>query len=223
MGLKQTINIDPKALKTILLSAIALGGLVSAFHQNWVNALIVFGIIALSLTPTLFAKQFSVSLPIEFDLVTIIFIVAAIVFGELAGFYERFWWWDELLHLTSGLLLGMLGLCLVWVLNFNERIDLELSRRFICLFAFVFAVAIGAIWEIFEYGMDKLFSMNMQKNGLDDTMSDLMVDAIGALTVAVGANAFLATGQKSLISFWVKRFIEVNRVAIAKRARERKR
>ncbi|MCF7982396.1 MAG: hypothetical protein K9K86_10455 [Pseudomonadales bacterium] len=217
-----TVTMNPKALKTILLSALALGGLVSAYHQHWVNTFIVLGILVLSLTPTVFARQFSVSLPVEFDLVTIIFIFAAIFLGELAGFYERFWWWDELLHLTSGLLLGMLGLCLVWVLNFNERIDLELSYPFISLFTFTFALSIGAIWEIFEYGMDNLFTMNMQKSGLDDTMSDLMVDAVGAFIVAVGAYTFLSTGRKSLISYWLKRFIEVNRAAIKKRARERK-
>lgn len=216
------VKLDSKLLKAVLLSALALGVLVSAYFQNWVNALIVSGIILLSLAPTLFARQFSVELPTEFDLATIIFIFAAIALGEMADFYERFWWWDELLHLTSGLLLGMLGLCLIWVLNFNERIDLELSHGFMCLFAFTFALSTGALWELFEYGMDRLFGMNMQKSGLDDTMKDLMVDAIGALAVALGANTFLSTGRKNLIAYWVKRFVEVNRSAIAGRAKRRK-
>ena len=30
---------------------------------------------------------------------------------------------------------------------------------------------IGAVWEIFEYGMDQTFGLNMQKSGLDDTMA----------------------------------------------------
>ena len=217
MGLKMMIKVNPRLLKSLLLGTLFVGACISAYNQNWVNALIVLGIILLSLAPTLFARQFEVSLPVEFDLATVVFIFAAIFLGELAGFYERFWWWDLLLHLTSGLLLGMLGLCLVWVLNFNARIDLELSHPFICLFAFAFALSIGTIWEIFEYSMDKLFAMRMQKSGLDDTMSDLMVDSIGALTVATGAYAFLATGRKSILSYWIKRFIEVNRDAIARR------
>lgn len=171
--------------------------------------------------PTLFARQFSVALPIEFDLASVIFILAAILLGELANFYERFWWWDELLHLTSGLLLGMLGLCLIWVLNYNERIDLELSHRFICLFAFTFALALGTLWELFEYAMDRLLGLNMQKSGLDDTMSDLLVDAIGAFTVALGAHSFLRTGKRSLFAYWVRRFIETNRTLIARRKAER--
>ena len=37
-----------------------------------------------------------------------------------------------------------------------------------------FAITIGALWEVFEFGMDQLFGLNMQKSGLLDTMGDLI-------------------------------------------------
>lgn len=42
-------------------------------------------------------------------------------------------------------------------------------------------MAIGGIWEIFEFAMDQVFGMNMQKSGLIDPMWDLIVDALGPL------------------------------------------
>ena len=204
-------NISPEFIKTILLSILTIEVVASVYYQTWMNALIVLGIVILSTLPMIFAKHFSVALPAEFDLATIIFIFAAIFLGELSDFYERFWWWDKLLHMTSGLLFGMFGLYLIWVLNNNERIDLELSPRFMCLFAFTFALSVGTIWEIFEFGMDNLFGLNMQQTGLDDTMSDLMIDALGAFIVSLGANSYFSTREKSLMSYWIKRFITLTR------------
>jgi len=51
--------------------------------------------------------------------------------------------------------------------------------------------SIGALWEVFEFGMDQIFGMNMQKSGLVDTMGDLIVDAIGAgLAAMSGGHRF---------------------------------
>lgn len=207
----------PHLLKSLLLSILAFGLLVFLYYEDWLNAAILFGIIILSMVPTLFARHFSLAVAAAFDIATILFIVASIALGELAGFYDRFWWWDELLHLISGLLLGMLGLSLIWVLNYNDRIELELSPGFMCLFAFTFALSAGAIWEIFEYAMDLFFKLNMQKSGLDDTMSDLMVDALGALIVSLLAKAYLTRGRRSILSNWMEQFLALNKKTFIRR------
>ena len=52
-------------------------------------------------------------------------------------------------------------------------------------FAFTFALALGNVWEIFEFGMDRLFGLTMQKpmagdpSGLTDTMWDLITAHYG--------------------------------------------
>lgn len=216
---KFRLKVTARILKTLLLSALTIGLLASIYYQNWINALIVLGILILSMLPELFARQYSLALPAEFDLATVAFLFAALFLGELGNFYEHFWWWDELLHLTSGLLLGMFGLYLIWVLNHNDHIELELSPGFICLFAFAFALSVGTLWEIFEFTMDNLFSLNMQKNGLQDTMKDLMVDALGALVVSTGANIYLSTGRNSIMSHWIKRIIALHRHAISRKSK----
>lgn len=103
------------------------------------------------------------TIPTEFQILAIIFVFAALFLGEVRSFYARFWRWDIALHTSSGLLLGIVGFLLVDVLNEHERIDFHMHPRFVALFAFVFAVAVGALWEIFEFGMDRIIGTNMQK------------------------------------------------------------
>jgi len=212
-----TLDQASRLVKLILQSILFIGVAVSLYQLNWFNAAITFGIMLLTGLPTLFAKRFELVVPPVFEMATIAFLFASFFLGEIGNFYERFWWWDMALHTTSGLLLGMLGISLVWILNAEEKLNLEMSTGLISLFAFTFAVAAGALWEIFEYGMDQTFGLNMQKSGLDDTMEDLIVDALGALIVAVGGYFYLRKERRS-ISVEVMR-----RILISKRLRPKHR
>ena len=93
-------------------------------------------------------------------------------------------------------MLGTLGFSVVALLNNTNRIPVNLSPIFIAFFAFCFAMMLGAIWEIYEFTIDGIMHLNMQKYALEngvalvgraalvDTMSDLIVDAIGAFVIA---------------------------------------
>ena len=129
----------------------------------------------------------------------------------MQGYYVRFWWWDIVLHTGSGFLLGVLGFLLVYVLNEKEDIELNLEPKFIAFFAFLFAMGMGAIWEIFEFAMDQLFGMNMQKSGLVDTMWDFIVDGIGALIISILGWGYLNTSDRnSFLEKWIDSFVEKN-------------
>jgi uncharacterized membrane protein YjdF len=88
---------------------------------------------------------------------------------------------------------------------------------FVAFFAFLFALGMGALWEIFEFGMDRFFGMNMQKemlgdpSGLTDTMWDLIVDTLGAWIIAVLGYGYLKTaGNESFLERWIRKFIVGN-------------
>ncbi|MEX2353517.1 MAG: hypothetical protein WD709_04965, partial [Gammaproteobacteria bacterium] len=160
---------------------------------------------------------FQVRIPHEFELLAVVFIYASLFLGEVLDYYTRYWWWDMLLHGGSGLLLGILGFLLIYVLNEDEHIDLNLSPGFMAFFAFVFAMAFGAIWEVFEFSMDQVFGLNMQKpmfndpSGLTDTMWDLIIDGIGALIISLLGYGYLRkTGSDSFLGKWIDNFIENN-------------
>lgn len=197
---------------TIVLQAILLIGLVVAlWQQQWLTALTTLAILMVTLLPLILGRRFAVFIPPEFEALSIVFVFASLFLGEVQGYYLRFWWWDAALHTASGFLLGILGFLLVYVLNEKVEIEFHMKPGFVALFAFMFAMGMGAIWEIFEFGMDQVFGMNMQKSGLVDTMWDLIVDAIGALVIAVLGWSWLRTaGTASFLERWIESFVSSN-------------
>jgi hypothetical protein len=151
------------------------------------------------------------------QILAITFVFASLFLGEVRSYYELIWWWDVSLHATSGLLFGIVGFLLVYVLNENERVEISLRPRFLALFAFVFAIAVGALWEVFEYAMDQTFATHMQKprfgdpSGLADTMWDLTFDAVGALAISAFGWWYMVRDERSFIENWIRKFNRHNR------------
>ncbi|MGB2984539.1 MAG: hypothetical protein WBE26_01540 [Phycisphaerae bacterium] len=151
----------------IAIQLAMLAGLVLAtVERHWLDTFAVACIMLLAL----FRRRFRVFIPPEFELLVIIFVFASLFLGEVRAYYVRFWWWDLVLHAGSALLLGMFGFMLVYVLNEERQIQLHMKAGFVAFFSFTFALGAGALWEIFEFGMDGVFGLNMQKSGLVDTM-----------------------------------------------------
>jgi len=93
----------------------------------------------------------------------------------------------------------------------KKEINLDLNPNFIALFAFMFAIGIGVLWEIFEFFMDQIFGMNMQKSGLIDTMWDLIVDVLGAAVISILGWGYIKTREKdSFLERWIDEFIHKN-------------
>lgn len=157
---------------------------------QWLSAFLILTIASLILLVTVFRDRLAVQIPAEFTVLALVFIFCALFLGEVRSYYDRIWWWDIALHSTSGLLMGILGFLLVYVLNESENIAFAMMPRFVAFFAFIFAVAVGAIWEIFEFAMDSFFGARMQKpmfddpSGLTDTMWDMIVNTIGAAIIS---------------------------------------
>ncbi len=183
---------------------------------QWLNAFLIATIFAIIVAPIILGERLPVQLPAEMQLVTLAFIFAALFLGEIRLYYDRLWWWDIALHTSSGLLLGILGFLLVYVLNESRNVDLHMRPRFVALFAFLFAVAVGALWEIFEFAMDSIFGMRMQKpmlgddSGLTDTMWDLIVDTIGAFLISALGWWYMHRRVESFIEVWIQKFIAKN-------------
>ncbi len=91
-----------------------------------------------------------------------------------------------------------------------------MTPGFIAFFAFTFAVAIGAIWEIFEFGMDQIFGTVMQKpmlgdpSALTDTMWDMIVNAVGAFIISVSGWWYLKKNKSFFMKDWIRKFINRN-------------
>ena len=182
---KQADLTDRAGIGFVVFTQIALlGALALALYERaWLTLFICAAAIIVVWAPSLLAGNLRVHFPLEFDLLLNIFIYASIFLGEIRGYYTRFWWWDIVLHAGSGIALGFLGFLILYSLYLGGR--LKISPFLLALFSFCFALALGALWEIFEFALDSWFGFNMQKSGLRDTMWDLIVDAAGALLIAI--------------------------------------
>lgn len=199
--------------QTILLAA-TLGAIL---EQQWLTVFISSGIIFITLLPLVVERKFEVFLPPQFQLLAIGFVFSSLFLGEVRDYYTRFWWWDIALHTTSGFLLGIIGFLLVHLLNETKSVGLQMKPAFVAFFAFLFALGVGALWEIFEFLMDTFVGTNMQKpmlqdpSGLTDTMVDLIVDAIGALAISLLGYRYLKRpGKDSFLEQWIDAFIKRN-------------
>ncbi len=200
-----------RTLTLFLQATLLVGVILFCFQQRWMTAIVTVAIMVVTLLPLLFRQRFNVTIPPEFELFTVLFVYASLFLGEVHGYYVRFWWWDAVLHTGSGFLLGVFGFLLVYILNERPDVDLHMRPRFVALFAFMFAVGMGTLWEIFEFAIDQAFGMNMQKSGLVDTMWDLIVDTAAAAVIAFLGWIYLHTvGNNSFLERRIVRFVQAN-------------
>jgi len=194
-------------LQLIILSTVIL----SAIKKNWLTLFLGTGIFLLTLLPSILRKRLKVSLPAEFEFITVLFIFISLYLGELHSYYTIFWWWDIILHTSSGFLFGILGFLFIYILNEERKVNVKLIPSFVALFAFAFSITIGALWEIYEFGMDNIFGFFMQKGSLGDTMWDLIVNAIGALIISVMGYFYVKGGSSAILDRMIRKFLKRNR------------
>ena len=180
----------------ILQTIIAIISIIALFDGLWLVAFSGSAILLLTFAPAMIERRLHVPLPVEFTLLTCIILFASFVLGEVQDFYERIWWWDLALHGMSAMLMGFIGFLAVYVFHMTHR--LEIKPFHIAAFTFGFAVTIGTMWEIFEFLMDWYVGTNMQKSGLVDTMTDLIINAFGALVAATTGFIYVKNGDSQL-------------------------
>jgi len=148
-----------------------------------------------------FEKRQRMHLPTALLVAIMSFAVLSLVIGDAFGQYGRLWWWDDMLHASSGVIAGFVGYLLVYF--FNARYNMRMNPLFVAIFAFSFAISIGVMWEIIEFNADYWLMTDMQRwnlpanamlmgkpfqgSGLRDTMSDLIVATIGAFIASTVA------------------------------------
>ena len=180
----------------------------AAINQRWYILFISSLALMLTFLPATIEKRFKVYLPAEFEIIITLFIYSSLLLGEVHRYYTLYWWWDILLHTVSSLVIGFIGFILLFIMFEEKKITGKPIT--IAIFAFCFALAIGALWEIFEFSMDQTLGLNMQKSGLIDTMWDLIVDAAGALFTSLIGFIYLKGGKTRIFNKLLTRFESEN-------------
>ncbi len=81
---------------------------------------------------------------------------------------------NAMLHTMNGFLCAAIGFSLIYLLNRGSE-NFNLSPFYLTLVAFCFSMTVGVVWEFFEFTMDQLFFLDMQK--------DFIVQEFGSVTL----------------------------------------
>ncbi len=172
-----------------------------------VGALVVFNV------PLIISKRFRCYIPNFITITLYVFAFAHFVLGEIYRAYDNVFLYDKILHTTGGVIFAILSFSVIWLFNNTEGRRVRLSPFFVVLFTFCFTMTVEYLWELVEFGMDRIFGMNMQRwqdsiidgaqivvdgqpvdgtahniaygNGLKDSMVDMIVNVLGCLLVCV--------------------------------------
>jgi len=108
----------------------------------------------------------------------------SLVIGNMWDFYDKLEWWDLLMHILSGVILGTIGNIIL------DKKKGEVKLPIMVRFLFIVGIACigGVVWEMYEFIIDSLFKLDTQlvkTYGISDTMWDLILDFIGGVGVGI--------------------------------------
>ena len=200
LRLKATIRQQPAVFAVyVVLRLIVVTELVlSILRGEYESAFICLLVLILFILPFFIQQNFGIQLPTTLEIIILLFIFAAEILGELDGYFITYPNWDTMLHTTTGFLSAATGFALIDILNRNSRIKFHLSPIYVALAAFCFSMTVGVLWEFFEFGMDRLFHLDMQKDTVVQSITSVMLDPTngntpitidGIHSVAVNGNA----------------------------------
>lgn len=168
----------------------------SIFQENWFNvfiSLLTYILTYAHLAPA----RYNIVLPHEFQFFIVFFVFCSLFLWEIHWFYGRFAWWDTFLHGFSSIALWFTWFLIMYIFWKTKKFQAPIIL--IAIFSFCFALALWAIWEIFEYSVDEFLWTNMQKarwleliywtfdtrHWVQDTMHDLIIDSIWAFLASI--------------------------------------
>ena len=182
--LKDTIHQQPAVFAVyVVLRLIVVAELVlSILRGEYESAFICLLVLFLFILPFFIQQNFGIQLPTTLEIIILLFIFAAEILGELEGYFITYPNWDTMLHTTTGFLCAATGFALIDILNRNSRIKFQLSPIYVALAAFCFSMTVGVLWEFFEFGMDWLFHLDMQKDTVVQSITSVMLDPTNSNT-----------------------------------------
>lgn len=174
------------AVRVLQLSLLALAYVGYQAGDPWVGTTAVLALL-ITLLPALLARNRN--LKMNTTLVLAITIAVALHTVGTIGGYRQVVWFDDVAHVTSASVVAALGYATARSLDVHSE-QLRLTPAFTFFYLLVFVMAAGVVWELLEFVVVFLTSefglpSRRLQTGLDDTITDLVYDSIGALLVGL--------------------------------------
>lgn len=186
---------DSKKIEKILKNSIRIIILAIAAwlvtKQDYTNAILYCFFILVTFYNVFFKKVCKIELDISLQICLDLFILLAQVCGTMLEFYDKFIWWDVMLHTLSGPLAFYVGINLLKEIAKKTKSE-TLNPIILIVFGICFSLSIITCWEMIEYITDSFFGTNMQRAdnmlgqlALQDTMWDMIFATIGTIGISI--------------------------------------
>ena len=115
------------------------------------------------------------------------FIAFSVAIGSTVNKFTTFSYIDLPEHFFAGFIAAVGGYELAVIIQSKQPQDKRISPALASMFALAFSVMLMVGWEFYEFTMDRLYGLNLQRSafnsegGLVDTMVDLIMGSSGAL------------------------------------------
>ncbi len=183
---------------TCLRVLVIIMAVIQVLNQNYENVFLCILTLFLLILPSAAQVTMRIELPTVLESIILIFIFAAEILGEISEFYLLFPFWDTMLHTMNGFLAAAIGVSMVDLLNRSDKVLFQLSPMFTAIVALCFSMTIGVVWEFFEFAMDQLGGLDMQKDTVIHTISSVMLNSQGKNVPVVigGIEEVMVNGQE---------------------------
>jgi len=137
--------------------------------------------------PGIIQRELKITLSLELE----ILMFGALLLHLLGGVLNLYtaYNWDFLTHLVSSILTAVIGFISIVIIDRYVN-SVKLNSFLIILFVILFTLAVGVLWELGEFFSDYFFGTEEQ-HGYLDTMSDLLIDLLGGIIMAVVSPLYL--------------------------------
>jgi len=142
---------------------------ISIVFEDYLTAFLCAIALIVFLLPTFLYNKFNIKVPAALEISAVLFTFMCVVGGEIGHLYAQFPLWDKILHTFSGFLIAAIGLAFIDFFTKRKSSVLRLTPFFAVFFAFMFALGVEVVWEVFEYLVDTL-------TGTTDMQADYLID-----------------------------------------------
>lgn len=106
-----------------------------------------------------------------------LFITGSLLLGEVYYFYAKLWYFDIIMHVLSSFVISGL---IFYIIKFYK---IKINIFMFILFIFSFAMMVAALWEITEFTIDRIFSIDMQKDTIVEEINSTLLSSDGKSVV----------------------------------------
>jgi len=171
-----------------LMRAALLGSAFYLIFQGESHGLLALLAFVVTFIPQFLRAKYEIDLPWWLEFLIVLALVLDIIVGSQFAVYNYVTGFDWFTHLLGTFIVSIIALSIVYSLKVTGQI--KVTNNMIWWFTVVFALAIGAFYEILEFITDSVFGANSQIS-LTNTMIDLINDLIGGIITATWGSYYL--------------------------------